>query len=320
MYLLIRRHTENENRKIMNTDQLKPGKNEVKFDSHGYQLSAHLYLPEGFGQDDSYPAVVVGGSLTSVKEQMAGTYAVRLAQQGIAALAFDFRNYGQSEGEQRQFEDPQLKQEDLESAVTFLLKQPFVTEVGGLGVCTAGGNMAYLAAADKRLKAFATVAAWLPNKETLPLLYGSQENLVSLKNKGAEARAQYEAQGENALIPAYSDTDTTASHVGPMEYYMDTQRGGGVKEWNNSFSVMSWEPWLAFDPMSKAANIETPAMIIHSDGSALPDNARSFYDQLQGQKELVWLEGYHFDFYDQEKQVNEAATQAGDFFKRTLTV
>ena len=302
----------------MNTDQLNPGRNQVSFESNGYQLSAHLYLPEGFNAGTQYPAVVVGGSLTSVKEQMAGTYAAHLAGQGLVAVAFDFRNYGQSEGEQRQFEDPQLKQEDLEAAVTFLLKQPFVSEVGGLGVCTAGGNMAYLAEADKRLKAFATVAAWLPNEETLPLLYGSEENLTSLKEKGHQARQNYEQQGENELIPAYSDTDETASHVGPMEYYMDSQRGGGVKEWNNSFSVMSWKPWLAFNPMDKAPAIDTPAMIIHSDGSALPDNARHFFNQLQGDKELVWLEGYHFDFYDQEKQVNEAATHAGDFFKKTL--
>jgi hypothetical protein len=32
-----------------------------------------------------------------------------------------------------------------------------------------------------------------------------------------------------------SNTAKNASHVGPMEYYMENQ-GGGVKEWKNEFA------------------------------------------------------------------------------------
>ena len=59
-------------------------------------------------------------------------------------------------------------------------------------------------------------------------------------------------------------------------------------------------------------------MIIHSDGSALPDNAKKFYNELNGEKELVWLEGYHFDFYDQPGQVNEAVEKASKFFHQHI--
>ncbi|MHA4844769.1 alpha/beta hydrolase [Flavitalea antarctica] len=297
---------------------LKAMKQKVQFNSDGLVLVGNLYTPTDFDQKKKYPAVVVGGSLTSVKEQMSGTYAEKLAEHDIVALAFDYRNFGESEGQPRQYEDPALKSKDLQSAVTFLLSLPYVRGVGALGVCTTGGNVAYLAAEDDRIKAIATVVAWLPDADVLPMLYGSEDNIEALRKAGAEAKKEFAISGNNKIIPAYSNTDKSASHVGPMEYYMDKTRGGGVKEWKNEFAVMSWESWLDFDPIPKATTISTPFMMFHSDGCALPDNAKKFYNLLKGEKELVWGDGYHFDYYDQPKQVAAAVEKVSAFFKNQL--
>jgi fermentation-respiration switch protein FrsA (DUF1100 family) len=211
-----------------------------------------------------------------------------------------------------------LKLKDLEAAVTYLLSLPYVKTVGALGVCTSGGNMAYLAADDKRVKALGIVAAHLADSNILASLYGGEARVDSLRRAGVEARKQYELTGESKIIPAYSNTDMTASHVGPMEYYMDKSRGGGVKKWKNEFAVMSWETWLNFDPVSKAENITVPVIMFHSDRCALPDNAKKFYKALKGQKEMVWGNGYHFDYYDQPKQVDEVIEKASAFFAEHL--
>lgn len=290
----------------------------VTFKRDDLLLKGDLFIPKDFDASKKYPAVIVGGSLTSVKEQMAGTYAAKLAEQGIISLAFDYSHYGESEGQPRQFENPANKLKDMEAAVSFLDELSYTDQIGALGVCTSGGNVAYLAANDPRVKAIATVAAWLPNEATLPLLYGGEENLSQLRNVGKKAKESYAKTGNNETVLAYSNTDKTASHFGPMEYYMDINRGGGVSEWRNEFSVMSWETWLDFDPMSKAKKITTPMMLVHSDGSALPDNAKQFYNELSGEKQLVWLEGYHFDFYDQDQQVNQASENVSGFFKTHL--
>lgn len=290
----------------------------ITFNADGLVLKGHLFKPRNFDPNQKYPALITGGSLTSVKEQMAGTYARRLAGEGFVALAFDYRNYGESEGQPRQYEDPALKLKDLQAATTYLLSLPFVAAVGVVGICTSGGSVADLLAEDHRLKAGAAVAAWLPNAEVLPLLYGSQETIDRLKQSGKSAKERFAETGENELILAYHNTDTTASHVGPMEYYMDNARGGGVKEWENTLSPMSWEPWLAFDPIPKAQHISVPFMMVHSDGCALPDNAKTFYNDLNGPKELVWGDGYHFDYYDQTEQVQMAVENIGRFFRKYL--
>ncbi|WP_350284328.1 alpha/beta hydrolase [uncultured Croceitalea sp.] len=290
----------------------------ITFKSGELTLAGNLYLPTDFELGKAYQAVIVAGSLTSVKEQMSAIYAKGLAKKGFIALAFDYANYGESEGLPRQFEDPAQKLNDLKAAITFLENQNYIESIGALGICTSGGNMAYLAADDKRLKAMATVAAWLPNKEVLPLLYGSKERVTELKAMGEKAREVYANTSENKIISAYSNIDKTASHFGPMEYYMDNTRGGGVKTWKNEFAVMSWPTWLGFDPTTKAKNIDTPTLIVHSDNSALPQNAKDFYNNLKGEKELAWLEGDHFDFYDQKSKVDEAIKRTALFFDNHL--
>lgn len=290
----------------------------VTFKRENLTLVGNLYAPVDFDKSQTYPAVVVGGSLTSVKEQMGGRYARKMAENGIVALALDYSHYGESEGQPRQYENPDEKAKDLQAAVQFLNSLDYVGKVGALGICTSGGTVAYLAAEDKNVKAIATVAAWLPTQDALPLLYGSKENVDKLRANGRKALAKYENEKTVELIPAYHNEDQTASHVEPMEYYMDTSRGGGVKEWKNELAVMSWEPWLNFSPIERADSISIPTMVVHSDNSALPDNAKLFYEKLQGEKELVWLEGNHFDFYDQPKQVNEAVAHLSTFFNNTL--
>jgi fermentation-respiration switch protein FrsA (DUF1100 family) len=50
----------------------------IKFHLDGLTLAGHLFAPEGFDEIGRYPAVIVEGSFTSVKEQMPGTYAAKL--------------------------------------------------------------------------------------------------------------------------------------------------------------------------------------------------------------------------------------------------
>jgi len=60
-------------------------------------------------------------------------------------------------------------------------------------------------------------------------------------------------------------------------------------------------------------------MGVHSDGCAFPDQARKFYSLLQGKKELVWADGYHFDYYDQPAQVDNAVKNITRFFTNHLS-
>src|SRR5687768_7259923 len=61
-------------------------------------LAGHLHLPEDFEANGSYPAIVVAHPGGGVKEQTAGLYARRLAEQGFVTLAADASYQGESGG------------------------------------------------------------------------------------------------------------------------------------------------------------------------------------------------------------------------------
>ena len=294
-------------------------KKQVSFDRNGVALAGDLYMPDDFKANGRYRAVIVEGSFTSVKEQMPGTYARKIADEGFVALAFDYSHYGQSAGEPSQLEAPAEKLADLQAAVTYLTGLPYITGVGMVGICTSAGNAASLGAEDVRVGALATVAAFLPSPALYKSMFG-EEGLAQRKAASARARAKYEQTGEVDFVPAYSETDRSAVNyrpAGAYDYYLNPLRGN-VPEYRNEAAVMGLEQFLEFDPVSQASAITTPTIIVHSDGCAFPDEARRLYDGLAGEKELVWADGNHFDYYDSEKQIDNAVANISRFFRPHL--
>lgn len=290
----------------------------IYFDSDGLVLAGLLYTPTGYASGKTYPAILVGGSWTTVKEQMAGLYAARLADQGFITLAIDPRYFGESEGAPRYWENPAAKIADYAAALTFLQSVPGVDpdRLYLVAVCASAGYMATLAARDQRVKGFATVAAWLHDEAMVEAIYGGADGVRSKIQQAKEAKRRYAETGEVDYIPTISRTDPTAAMFGDFDYYLNPSRGG-IPQWSaDKFAVMSWEDWLTFVPIPQAAHIQVPTLMIHSDGAVLGDCARRFFHDIpHDHKVLHWTEGSQFDFYDQPAQVSEAVAAIHVFFK-----
>lgn len=157
-------------------------KKDVTFESQNQTLSGYLYLPDDYQEGHKLPAVVVTGAWTTVKEQMPSTYASELADQGYAALVFDFRGWGESQGSVKYLEDPHRKTEDINAAVNFLVTRPEVDseKVAGLGICASAGYMSDAAASNKNIKSLALVAPWLHDAAIVEAVYGGKEGVQSL--------------------------------------------------------------------------------------------------------------------------------------------
>jgi len=301
------------------TKSTKIMKRKVSFQRDEVTLVGNLFTPDNFNEKNRYKAIIVQGSLTSVKEQMPDLYGQKFASEGFIVLAFDYSHYGESEGQPRQLENPQIKLEDLRAAVSFLIALPYVQSIGMVGVCTSGGNAAYLAADDSRIKAMATIAGYLPDPELLSSLFG-EIKVAERREAATAAKIKYTNTGEQTIVTAYSEVDKSAANFGApgsYDYYLNKKRGG-VPQWKNELAVMSWETFQDFDPITKAFHIKIPTIVVHADKCAFPDQAKKFYSNLQGVKELVWADGSHFDYYDQSSQVDNAVKNVTRFFKEHL--
>jgi hypothetical protein len=61
-------------------------------------------------------------------------------------------------------------------------------------------------------------------------------------------------------------------------------------------------------------------LFVHGDACVLPQNAKTVFERLRGEKELVWTDGTQTDFYDQEPFVEKAIAAAHEHFERTLKI
>ncbi|MFC6093564.1 alpha/beta hydrolase [Saccharothrix lopnurensis] len=282
----------------------------VVFRSGGDLLVGDLHRPVGA---DPGAAVVVAGSWTTVKEQMAGGYARGLAARGLAALAFDFRGFGESGGEPRDLESPERKVEDLREAVGALVASTGSDAVGLLGVCAGAGYTAVAAAEDERVRSLALVAPWLHDEGLVEAVYGADGVRARIR-AGEEAAREHGRTGRTAYVPVVSETGEAAAMHGRCDYYVDADRGA-VPEWPNRFAVMAWPGWLRFDPISWASRITVPVLVVHSDDAAIPEGVRKFRAGLSGPSELRWLSGTQYDFYDREPVFTEALNAVADHFR-----
>ncbi len=309
------------------TTQNNKDMKEITFKSEGLKLAGHLYYPANYKEGEAYPTLIVVGSWTTVKEQMAGLYARKFAEEGFLTLAFDFRNYGESEGEPRYWENPSMKVQDIRNAVSYLESLPEVNKdkIGTFAVCAGAMYTLMAAAEDTRIKAVVTAASWLQDKEAVKLFYGGEEGVNSKIEAAREAKKTFAQDGYVEYIETISTTNPKAAMYGPYDYYLNPERGA-VKEWSNDkFAVMSWEDWLTLNPMPYASKLKAATLMIHSDACVLPQYTKNFFNQINGDnKELIWLETelespmQQFNFYDQEAEVSIAVEKGSQWFKAKL--
>jgi dienelactone hydrolase len=81
------------------------------------------YLPQGSGRK---PTIVMAHGYSAVKEMYLDRFAEAFAAAGLAAIVFDNRNFGASDGEPRQEIDPWLQIRDYRDAITWASSLPEV--------------------------------------------------------------------------------------------------------------------------------------------------------------------------------------------------
>lgn len=158
--------TDRNNEKNMNTPVLtqewdkvfplseKVSHRKVTFETqYGLTLAADLYEPKD--ATGKLPAIAVSGPFGASKEQSSGLYAMKMAERGFVALAFDPSYTGESSGEPRRTASPDINTEDFMAAVDYLSRQANVdtARIGIIGICGWGGIALNAAAADTRIKA-----------------------------------------------------------------------------------------------------------------------------------------------------------------------
>lgn len=295
-------------------------KRRVEFRSDGLRLVGDLHLPE---DDGPHRAVVITGPFSNVKEQVPATYAAEFARRGMAALAFDHRSWGESDGAPRQHEDAAAKLADLRDAVGFLAASPDVDadRIAVCGVCLGGVYATQFAAFDPRVRALALVGSGYNQPVLMRERFGHDVYDDLMEQFAAIAQRQYET-GEVEYWPAANPDGMPAGIPGPEGWsYYGTERGASPR-WENRCTALSVKEELTVTAAHAYPMLATtPLLIVHGTGDQAvpPDDARGAFDAAAGHKDLVWLEtANHVDIYDRDDLVAAAVDAAVGWFTTHL--
>jgi uncharacterized protein len=118
----------------------------------GDELEAWLYLPEGNGP---HPAVVMAHGIGAIKAGGLAPFAERFREEGFAAIAFDYRNFGGSGGQPREVLSVPRQRADYSTVIGWAIEQPYIDprQIIAWGTSFAGMHVVELAGSDTRLAA-----------------------------------------------------------------------------------------------------------------------------------------------------------------------
>ncbi|WP_321884823.1 alpha/beta hydrolase [Paraburkholderia bannensis] len=292
----------------------------------GVTMAANIHLPEGFDASRKYAAVVVAHPGGGVKEQTAGLYARKLAENGLVAIAFDASYQGASTGEPRQLENPYIRTEDISAVVDYLVTLPYVDaeKIGAMGICAGGGYTANAAIDDRRIKAVGTVSAVNIGQ----MFRNGWENTVADADAiayigaGSQARTSDAVNAQLATLPLapMREEDAPNAELREAWEYYHTPRC----EHPNAPGFMtarSLNQIITYDAYNKAEAFLTQPLQIVAGSVA---GSKWMSDDLLARaaskdKQLHVVEGAnHMSLYDVPQYVDEAVSVLAPFFQRTL--
>jgi pimeloyl-ACP methyl ester carboxylesterase len=130
---------------------------ETGFDSGGDRCAAWLYRPEG---EEPHPCVILAHGFGGTREARLWAFAERFRDAGIAALVFDYRHFGDSEGEPRQLLSISRQLDDWRAAIAFArgLEGIDAERIALWGTSFSGGHVVVLAAEDDAIAAVVSQA------------------------------------------------------------------------------------------------------------------------------------------------------------------
>ena len=307
------------------SSEFTPGKNVVSFESEGHTVAAHLYLPDDHEPGNKYPASVVTPPVTGVKEQTGGDYAAALSKRGFAALVFDPRGWGESEGAAG-YLIPEWLLRDVRNAVDFIrtLDVTDTDNVFNTGICMGSGWAMYETAFDTRVNAVAMISPYLIELDTPLSVLGAEgyRNLV-VKALTDAAQARFDS-GEEVYIKPVPETEEEVSaapepiYVGMRDYYL-AGKPGDVPTWKNQVAANSQYSLYGFSIFNYTKLFDPiPIYLAYGDEAVSKPGAVRFAEEVKPEKVTVINGAGHFDLYWRPEHVQRIADEVAAFFQQHM--
>ena len=299
----------------------------VTYKLNGLDISANVYTPANYDPSKKYPTIVVAHPNGGVKEQVAGLYAQRLAEQGYITITADAAYQGASGGQPRSVDKPAYRIEDIHGMADFISQYPGVdvAHLGLLGICGGGGYSLAAAKTDKRFKAIATISMFNSGRVRRNGYMDSQLDSIQKRLQDVSAARAQEAAGGAILYTG--DVQLTDEQVAKLpfdlyrqgfEYYGKTHAHPNSTFKYTTSSLLDLMRW---DATNQIELIDKPLLMIAGSKADSLYMTEDAFAKATGtkDKELFKLDGAtHIETYWKQPYVNQAVEKLTQFYGKSL--
>ncbi len=267
----------------------------------GTILRGWHYRPDG--SSGPFPTIVMAHGYSAVKEMYLDRFAELFAAAGMAAIVFDNRNFGASDGLPRQEIDPHQQVADYRDAISYAQTLPETNpdRIGIWGSSYSGGHVLVVGAIDRRVKCVVSQVPLISGYHNARRLIRA-DIIGPVNDMFADDRAKRYAGEPPAMMPVVSEDPAGPAALPTADSWTWFTETGKTRapSWKNEVTLRSVEMFLGYEPGAHIAHISpTPLLMVValSDHLTVADQALEAYEKALQPKKLVAMDGGHFDAY-----------------------
>jgi dienelactone hydrolase len=290
---------------------------DVSFEVKGTKISAWLYLPENLSVP--VPCIIMAHGFGGTKDMLLERYAIRYVEAGYAVLTFDYRHFGESEGEPRQLMLISLQLEDFRVAIEYArgLKEINPAKIVLWGASASGGYGLVIAAKDKNIACVISQCPGLDHKASEQMFRKKLgiRHMLCLLVHGQRDMMRSRLGLSPHKIPIVGKPGTMA-----MLPVLDAYEGYSKIVSENFINEVCARVILrshGFNPVKHIQNVRCPVLIQICDHDSLAPIRPETEKELRKYAEVKRYPIGHFDIYDGDN-FEKAVSDQLDFFKRNL--
>ena len=299
---------------------------DIEFKSKGETCRGWLYTPDK--RKGPFPTVIMAGGWCYVKEIVMPNYADYFVREGFAALIFDYRNFGASEGKLRQHLDPWWQIEDYRNAISYAETLPEVDaeRIAIWGISYSGGHVLITGAIDARVKCILSTIPVVDGYENMRRSHGERRFEDLLNAVMEDRRKRYKNENDRGFMAFSSPKPEEELSVWPYpeikKVFLEWKKSAAPLH-EHRCTIESAENLLAYTVFPYLPRItNTPAMMVVAEGDniTLWDLEIEAFRQIKSRQKRLFVipKTSHMTLYRDMSRLEMAATQEASFLSEYL--
>jgi len=288
-------------------------------------VKAWLYLPQN--HQLPVPCVILSNGFGGIKDGLLEKFALRYAQEGMASINYDYRYFGESSGEPRQYYNKAAQLEDLKAMIAYARSRKEIdgNKIALFGTSGGGGYGLIEAANDKNISAVISQCPALDEEADgkHALQVHGIGHMLKLLIHAIRDKARSRFGLSPHLIPIFGPPESFAMLTAPGAFDGFAELIAAYppsKPFQNRVSARFMVEKQGFNPADYADKVDCPVhfAICEFDNLVAPGSYKRIAEILGEKADIHVYPIGHFDIYIGE-DFEKAVTNQIKFLKKSFS-